>query len=84
MRIYLLALLVSSSLFAQEKEEIPIEEIRDNKIKTLLEIVKENRDIYVSEDKIRLDKFIKLVSEREKLLQDAKINLLQNKDEIKD
>ena len=75
MRIYLLALLVSSSLFAQEKEEIPIEEIRDNKIKTLLEIVKENRDIYVSEDKIRLDKFIKLVSEREKLLQDAKNQL---------
>ena len=36
MRIYLLALLVSSSLFAQEKEEIPIEEIRDNKIKSLL------------------------------------------------
>ena len=75
MRIYLLALLVSSSLFAQEKEEIPIEEIRDNKIKTLLEIVKENRDIYVSEDKIRLDKFIKLVNEREKLLQDAKNQL---------
>ena len=75
MRIYLLALLVSSSLFAQEKEEIPIEEIRDNKIKSLLEIVKENRDIYVSEDKIRLDKFIKLVSEREKLLQDAKNQL---------
>ena len=36
MRIYLLALLVSSSLFAQEKEEIPIEEIRDNKIKSNL------------------------------------------------
>ena len=75
MRFYFLTLLISSSLFAQEKEEIPIEEIRDNKIKSLLEIVRENRDIYVSEDKIRLDQFVKLVNEREKLLQDAKNQL---------
>ncbi len=67
--------MISTALLAQEKEEIPIEEIRDNKIKSLLEIVRENRDIYVSEDKVRLDKFVKLVSEREKLLQEAKNQL---------
>ena len=39
----------SLASFAQEeKEEIPIEEQRDNKIKALLEIVKKNKDIYVS------------------------------------
>ena len=67
--------MISTALLAQEKEEIPIEVIRDNKIKSLLEIVRENRDIYVSEDKVRLDKFVKLVSEREKLLQEAKNQL---------
>ena len=75
MKFFLISLIISSALLAQEKEEIPIEEIRDNKIKSLLEIVKENRDIYVSEDKVRLDKFVKLVSEREKLLQEAKNQL---------
>tara|TARA_B100000674_G_scaffold109761_1_gene81120 strand:+ start:2459 stop:3787 length:1329 start_codon:yes stop_codon:yes gene_type:complete len=75
MKLFLISLIISSALLAQEKEEIPIEEIRDNKIKSLLEIVKENRDIYVSEDKVRLDKFVKLVSEREKLLQEAKNQL---------
>ena len=75
MKFFLISLIISSALLAQEKEEIPIEVIRDNKIKSLLEIVKENRDIYVSEDKVRLDKFVKLVSEREKLLQEAKNQL---------
>ena len=75
MKFFLISLIISSALLAQEKEEIPIEEIRDNKIKSLLEIVRENRDIYVSEDKVRLDKFVKLVSEREKLLQEAKNQL---------
>ena len=75
MKFFLISLIISSALLAQEKEEIPIEVIRDNKIKSLLEIVRENRDIYVSEDKVRLDKFVKLVSEREKLLQEAKNQL---------
>ena len=75
MKFFLITLMISTALLAQEKEEIPIEVIRDNKIKSLLEIVKENRDIYVSEDKVRLDKFVKLVSEREKLLQEAKNQL---------
>tara|TARA_B100001287_G_scaffold230963_1_gene201675 strand:- start:4899 stop:6227 length:1329 start_codon:yes stop_codon:yes gene_type:complete len=75
MKFFLITLMISTALLAQEKEEIPIEEIRDNKIKSLLEIVRENRDIYVSEDKVRLDKFVKLVSEREKLLQEAKNQL---------
>ena len=75
MKFFLITLMISTALLAQEKEEIPIEVIRDNKIKSLLEIVRENRDIYVSEDKVRLDKFVKLVSEREKLLQEAKNQL---------
>ncbi len=64
---------------AQEPLEIPIEEQRDNKIKALSEIVKINKDIYVSEDKIRLEKFINLVEEREKLLQSAKTQLKNEK-----
>ena len=65
------------SLFAQDKEEIPIEEQRDNKIKALLEIVEKNKDIFVSEDRVRLEKFISLVDEREKLLNSAKNQLAQ-------
>lgn len=72
---YFILSFISLGLFAQEEVEIPIEEIRDNKIKALLQVVKENRDIYVSEDKKRLTKFINLVSKREKLLQDAKTKL---------
>ena len=73
-RLFVITFL-SISLFAQEGEEIPISEVRDNKIKALLEIVKENRDIYVSEDKERLNKFINLVDDREKMLQKAKTQL---------
>lgn len=66
-----------ASFTQEEKEEIPIEEQRDNKIKALLEIVKKNKDIYVSEDRIRLDKFINLVDERERLLNGAKKSIGQ-------
>ena len=73
---YILFAMFSLASFTQEeKEEIPIEEQRDNKIKALLEIVKKNKDIYVSEDRIRLDKFINLVDERERLLNGAKNQL---------
>ena len=70
---------LSFSLIGQESEEMPIEEIRDNKIKSLIEIVKKNRDVYVSEDKTRLNKFINLVDEREKLLEKAKLQLENEK-----
>ena len=72
-------LLLLPFINAQEPVEIPIEEQRDNKIKALSEIVKINKDIYVSEDKIRLEKFINLVEEREKLLQSAKTQLKNEK-----
>ena len=77
---FLLYLLIAfSNLYAQEPVEIPIEEQRDNKIKALSEIVKMNKDIYVSEDQARLTKFINLVEEREKLLQSSKIQLKNEK-----
>lgn len=74
---YIFLTIFSLFLFAQDKEEIPIEEQRDNKIKALLEIVKKNKDIFVSEDRVRLEKFISLVDEREKLLNSAKNQLAQ-------
>lgn len=74
-----LFVLILPVIHAQEPVEIPIEEKRDNKIKALSEIVKINKDIYVSEDKIRLEKFINLVEEREKLLQSAKTQLQNEK-----
>ena len=74
---YIFLTIFSLSLFAQDKEEIPIEEQRDNKIKALLEIVEKNKDIFVSEDRVRLEKFISLVDEREKLLNSAKNQLAQ-------
>ena len=66
---------LSFSIIAQENEEVPIEDVRDNKIKSLIEIVKKNRDVYVSEDKARLNKFLNLVDEREKMLSKAKLQL---------
>ena len=77
-KLFLIAFL-SFSIIGQESEEIPIEEIRDNKIKSLIEIVKKNRDVYVSEDKARLNKFINLVDEREKMLEKAKNQLSNEK-----
>ena len=73
-KLFLIAFL-SFSIIGQESDETPIEEIRDNKIKSLIEIVKKNRDVYVSEDKARLNKFINLVDEREKMLEKAKNQL---------
>ena len=42
---YIFLTIFSLSLFAQDKEEIPLEEQRDNKIKALLEIVKKNNTV---------------------------------------
>ena len=61
----------------EARVELTIDEKRENKIKALLELVKINKDIYVSEDRVRLEKFINLVDEREKLLTSAK-NQLKN------
>ena len=61
----------------EARVELTIDEKRENKIKALLELVKINKDIYVSEDRVRLEKFINLVDEREKLLSSAK-NQLKN------
>ena len=76
-KIFITFFLISPLISAQEPVEIPIEEQRENKIKALSEIVKVNKDIFVSEDTLRLDKFLNLVEEREKLLQSAK-NQLKN------
>ena len=65
----------------EERVELTIDEKRENKIKALLELVKINKDIYVSEDRVRLEKFINLVDEREKLLTSAKNQL--NNEEIR-
>ena len=44
----------------EARVELTIDEKRENKIKALLELVKINKDIYVSEDRVRLEKFINL------------------------
>lgn len=73
---------LSFSIIAQENEEVPIEDVRDNKIKSLIEIVKKNRDVYVSEDKARLNKFLNLVDER-RCFQKQNFSLKTNKSETK-
>lgn len=77
--LFTLILLTGFNLVSQEVEEIPIGEQRENKIKALSEIVKLNKDIYVSEDKVRLEKFLQLVEDRDKLLQSSKTKLRNEK-----
>ncbi|MEL1223369.1 MAG: MotA/TolQ/ExbB proton channel family protein [Candidatus Neomarinimicrobiota bacterium] len=60
-------------------EEIPIEEQRNNKIKVLLDVVKENKSIYVQKDRVRVKTFIELVDEREAMLAKAKKDLANEK-----
>ena len=60
-------------------EEIPIEEQRNNKIKVLLDVVKENKSIYVQKDRVRVKTFIELVDEREAMLANAKKDLANEK-----
>ncbi len=71
-------------IFAQEnvsEEEvpIPIEEQRNNKIKALLDVVKENKSIYVQKDQVRVKNFLDLVDERESMLAKAKQDLANEK-----
>ena len=76
-RLYLLiSILIPLSIFAQEnEEEIPIEEQRNNAIKQLLETVEINKSIYVADDQKRIDKFLDLIDERERMLAKAKNDL---------
>ena len=76
-KLYLLiSILLPLSLFAQEnKEEIPIEEQRNNAIKALLQTVEINKSIYVADDQKRINKFLDLIDEREAMLANAKNDL---------
>ena len=76
-KLYLLiSILLPLSLFAQEnKEEIPIEEQRNNAIKALLQTVEINKSIYVADDQKRINKFLDLIDEREGMLAKAKNDL---------
>lgn len=64
---------------SQEEVPIPIEEQRNNKIKALLNVVKENKSIYVQKDQVRVQNFIDLVDERESMLAKAKRDLANEK-----
>lgn len=74
-------LLLSLLTIGQDEvpEEIPIEEQRNNKIKVLLDVVKENKSIYVQKDRVRVKRFIELVDEREAMLAKAKKDLANEK-----
>ena len=60
-------------------EEVSIEDQRNSKIQALLDVVKENKSIYVQKDKIRVKSFIDLVDEREEMLAKAKKDLANEK-----
>ena len=86
MNTKLIAILLSLPLliFAQENDSeeevpIPIEEQRNNKIKALLDVVKENKSIYVQKDQVRVKNFLDLVDERESMLAKAKQDLANEK-----
>ena len=86
MNIKLIAILLSLPLliFSQENDSeeevpIPIEEQRNNKIKALLDVVKENKSIYVQKDQVRVKNFLDLVDERESMLAKAKQDLANEK-----
>jgi biopolymer transport protein ExbB len=74
-------LLLSLLTIGQDEvpEEIPIEDQRNNKIKVLLDVVKENKSIYVQKDRVRVKRFIELVDEREAMLAKAKKDLANEK-----
>ena len=86
MNIKLIAILLSLPLFlfaqendSEEEVPIPIEEQRNNKIKALLDVVKENKSIYVQKDQVRVKNFLDLVDERESMLAKAKQDLANEK-----
>ena len=85
MHIRLMTLLLILPIFiiaqdeSQEEVPIPIEEQRNNKIKALLDVVKENKSIYVQKDQVRVKNFLDLVDERESMLAKAKRDLANEK-----
>ncbi len=85
MNIRLITLLLFLPIFIIAQDEspeevpIPIEEQRNNKIKALLDVVKENKSIYVQKDQVRVKNFIDLVDEREAMLAKAKRDLANEK-----
>ena len=85
MYIRLITLLLFLPIFviaqdeSQEEVPIPIEEQRNNKIKALLDVVKENKSIYVQKDQVRVKNFLDLVDERESMLAKAKRDLANEK-----
>ena len=85
MHIRLMTLLLILPIFiiaqdeSQEEVPIPIEEQRNNKIKALLDVVKENKSIYVQKDQVRVKNFLDLVDERESMLAKAKKALANEK-----
>jgi len=82
-RLITLLLFLPIFVFAQDESQeevpIPIEEQRNNKIKALLNVVKENKSIYVQKDQVRVQNFIDLVDERESMLAKAKRDLANEK-----
>ena len=86
MKIKLITILLSLPIFifaqenvSEEEVPIPIEEQRNNKIKALLDVVKENKSIYVQKDQVRVKNFLDLVDERESMLAKAKQDLANEK-----
>ena len=63
-KLPIFSVIINLNLTAQETEEIPIDELRNNEINDLLEIVKKNRSIYVNEDNRRLQLFLDKIEER--------------------
>ena len=77
--LLLLPIFITAQDESQEEVPIPIEEQRNNKIKALLNVVKENKSIYVQKDQVRVKNFIDLVDERESMLAKAKRDLANEK-----
>lgn len=78
-KLFLLFFVLSLNTIAQDNEEIPIDELRNNEINALLELVKTNKSIYVNEDNARLRSFLDKIEERTALLNDAKRKLANEK-----
>jgi biopolymer transport protein ExbB len=75
-RLLLLILIFNFSIHAQDNEdEISVDDQRNDAINTLIEQIKLNKGIYISQDKERLQKFITRVEQRTTLLNDAKAKL---------
>ena len=72
--LYIFLAIFSLSIFAQDKEEIPIDEQRDNKIKALLEIVKKIRGFEI-EKKVGVLSGAPVCSKTQKFLNENNITI---------